>query len=289
MALFEKKVTPNLMVYHHVPRENLMCILWKVFPHFWTDLAIIWEIDGSYFLAQACALAMPWPVESPKFWLRHGGGVPSYDLPAKVGSPKGLRLKGPVAIEDAYNELRDRGFLKGPRLLELGKSFYAVKSRHGASLHGVLIDGKARSSSTALHSVVALESLPRCRALLHKVLDLLGAMLRWVGRSFSTCRENQPKSLCLRFYRIWSNIWIYVGNNKNLRQLVFTFSVWLFHPWFFLGLGDRMSQDLTSQSWKIPWPMEWLGATSPEAACLGMWNSSCRGVWFVEKSGDVDQ
>lgn len=118
---------------------------------------------------------MPWPVESPNFWLRHGGGVPSYDLPAKVGSPKGLRLKGPVAIEDAYNELRDRGFLKGPRLLELGKSFYAVKSRHGASLHGVVIDGKA-SESTALHSVVALESLPRCRALLHKVLDLLGAM-----------------------------------------------------------------------------------------------------------------
>jgi len=35
--------------------------------------------------------------------------------------------------------------------------------------------------------------------------------------------------------------------------------------------------------------MEWLGATSPEAACLGMWNSSCRGVWFVEKPGDVDQ
>eukprot|EP00435_Cladocopium_sp_Y103_P063653 s163_g25.t1 len=118
--------------------------------------------------------AMPWPVESPKFWLRHGGGVPSYDLPAKVGSPKGLRLKGPVATEDAYNELRDRGFLKGPRLLELGKSFYAVKSRHGASLHGVVMDEGKASESTALHSVVALESLPRCRALLHKVLDLLG-------------------------------------------------------------------------------------------------------------------
>ena len=167
------------MVDRHVPQfpnvtPHFIVILWSL-PHFLGgpgDLAIekwMGSVRGS-------SLTMPWPVESPKFWLRHGGGVPSYDLPAKVGSPRGLRLKGPVATEDAYNELRDRGFLKGPRLLELGKSFYAVKSRHGASLHGVVIDDGRARESTALHSVVALESLPRCRALLHKVLDLLGAM-----------------------------------------------------------------------------------------------------------------
>ena len=45
------------------------------------------------------------PVASPKLGLRHGG-LPSYDLPAQVGVPKGLRLKGPVQIEDAYDELK---------------------------------------------------------------------------------------------------------------------------------------------------------------------------------------
>lgn len=205
-----------------------MCILWKVFPHFWTDLAMIWEIDGSYFLAQACALTMPWPVESPKFWLRHGGGVPSYDLPAKVGSPKGLRLKGPVAIQDAYNELRDRGFLKGPRLLELGKSFYAVKSRHGASLHGVVIDDGKASESTALHSVVALESLPRCRALLHKVLDLLGAMPMgcWVSQLVARINQNH---FALDF-RIWNHMNICWKQQESEATGVHIFCVeWLFH------------------------------------------------------------
>ena len=142
---------------------------------------------------------MPWPVESPKFWLRHGGGVPSYDLPAKVGSPKGLRLKGPVPTGEAYNELRDRGFLKGPRLLELGKSFYAVKSRHGASLHGVVLDEGKASESTALHSVVALESLPRCRALLHRVLDLLGAMPILLSFSSGHPRKIHQNRLALDF------------------------------------------------------------------------------------------
>eukprot|EP00438_Fugacium_kawagutii_P027088 Skav203908 [mRNA] locus=scaffold228:29968:33998:+ [translate_table: standard] len=118
------------------------------------------------------------PFESPKFWLRHGRGVPSYDLPAKAGSPEGLRfIRAPkVATQEAYAELQDRGFFSGPRLLELGKSFYTIKSRHGASLKGVVLrdDATGGSTTSTLHSVVTLEALPRCRALLHKVLDLLG-------------------------------------------------------------------------------------------------------------------
>ena len=71
---------------------------------------------------------------------------------------------------------KDRGFFSttSPRLLELGRSFYAVKSRHGASMHGVVIGKEQVAKSTQLHSVVPLDQLPRCRRLLHQVLDLLG-------------------------------------------------------------------------------------------------------------------
>lgn len=120
-------------------------------------------------------------LETPRFWVRHGG-VPSYDLIAKPGRPQGLRIKGPLPAlaQEALLELKDRGFLKKsfPRLLELGKSFYSIKSRHGASLNGVLLKDEMSetsvSSRRASHPTVPLAELPRCRKLLHAALELLG-------------------------------------------------------------------------------------------------------------------
>ena len=51
------------------------------------------------------------------------------------------------------------------------------------------------------------------------------------------------------------------------------------------GAFARSSQDLIRQSWRIPWPMEWLGATNPEAACRGMWTSSCREFGLLKTLG----
>ena len=151
---------------------------------------------------------------SPKLWLRHGGGVPSYDLPAKVDLPKGLRLKGPVATQGAYRELKDRGFLSGPRLLELGQSFYTIKSRHGASLNGVLIRDKdgVSTGSQPLHTVVSLEALPRCRALLHHVLDLLGL-------EKSKLKDSLANGMARR-YKPGSNLPRHVDNTEMFQEPV---------------------------------------------------------------------
>ncbi|OLP92836.1 UDP-N-acetylglucosamine--peptide N-acetylglucosaminyltransferase 110 kDa subunit [Symbiodinium microadriaticum] len=87
------------------------------------------------------------------------------------------RLQNPskaivFAIELARTELNKS--ILSDRVLEtceLGLSFYAVKSRHGAARNGVRLRGAA---AAPVHRVQSLGALPACRWLLGEALQLLG-------------------------------------------------------------------------------------------------------------------
>ena len=54
---------------------------------------------------------------------------------------------------------------------ELGLSFYAVKSRHGAARNGVRLRG---ATAAPVHRVQSLGALPACRRLLGEAIQHLG-------------------------------------------------------------------------------------------------------------------
>ena len=134
--------------------------------------------------------------------LRPGKRLPFLDLPAREGLPSGLRVASlpKEAIELARTELNKS--ILSDRVLEtcaslcvcvcvclllwwcayarmrdvshmqeLGLSFYAVKSRHGAARNGVRLRGAA---AAPVHRVQSLGALPACRWLLGEALQLLG-------------------------------------------------------------------------------------------------------------------
>ncbi|CAE7837967.1 Ogt [Symbiodinium sp. CCMP2592] len=103
--------------------------------------------------------------------LRPGKRLPFLDLPAREGLPSGLRLASlpKEAIALASTELNKS--ILSDRVLELGLSFYAVKSRHGAARNGVRLRGAAAAPA---HRVLSLGALPACRRLLGEALQRLG-------------------------------------------------------------------------------------------------------------------
>ena len=143
-------------------------------------------------VAEAAAAAQFPSLRGLRF--RPGGRLPLLDLPARNGYPSGFRqlqlpkqetrsardeLEGQVLTDrfepwignQAHQSQSLRLSWTFSFFQELGLSFYALKSRHGAACKGILLKNRALP-----HNVLPWAALPASRELLKRALESLGLL-----------------------------------------------------------------------------------------------------------------